>query len=295
MISGEKHFGPVWFIPGENRGKYPFCHSVFINGPGILIDPASNRERLKALRREQDVRQIWLSHWHEDHIKDLDLFDDLPLFISEADAPPLSCIEAFFAGYDLVEGLSFWEKFLTETFHFRPRTPAGYLAGGRRVQTETVTIDIIATAGHTPGHLSFYFHEPDVLLLGDYDLTPFGPWYGDRESSIEGTIDSIRHLQSLPAGCWLASHEAGIFEKTPDVLWNAYENVIWEREAKLLKALATPLTLEEITQQWIVYGKAKEPKELFLLGEKGIMGKHLQRLIREGKVTEDQGRFVRNL
>jgi len=39
-------FGPIRFIPGENRGKYPFCHSLYIDGVGILIDPASDRDRL---------------------------------------------------------------------------------------------------------------------------------------------------------------------------------------------------------------------------------------------------------
>ena len=74
----ETHFGPVWFIPGKNRGRYPHCHSIYIDGPGILIDPSSDRERLKQLRERDGVNAIWLSHWHEDHIMDLDLFDDLP-------------------------------------------------------------------------------------------------------------------------------------------------------------------------------------------------------------------------
>jgi len=47
----EKHFGPVWFIPGENKGKYPFCHSVYIEGECILIDPASDRNRLEKTPR----------------------------------------------------------------------------------------------------------------------------------------------------------------------------------------------------------------------------------------------------
>jgi len=38
----KQHFGPVWFIAGENRGRYPSCHSVYVDGPGVLIDPASN-------------------------------------------------------------------------------------------------------------------------------------------------------------------------------------------------------------------------------------------------------------
>jgi hypothetical protein len=49
----KQHFGPVWFIQGENRGKYPFCHSLFIEGAGVLIDPASDREVLIRPREEK--------------------------------------------------------------------------------------------------------------------------------------------------------------------------------------------------------------------------------------------------
>jgi len=95
----ERCFGPIRFIPGENRGKYPFCHSLYIDGAGILIDPASDRDRLKGLRKDDGVRQVWLSHWHEDHFMHLDLFEDLPLLISEQDAPQLSDVELFLDGY----------------------------------------------------------------------------------------------------------------------------------------------------------------------------------------------------
>ncbi len=43
------------------------------------------------------------------------------------------------------------------------------------------------------------YPDNDILFLGDYDLTPFGPWYGDVESSIEQTISSINMLQQIPA------------------------------------------------------------------------------------------------
>ena len=75
----EMRFGPVRFIPGENKGRYPFCHSVYIEEEGILIDPSSDRKRLERLRAEEGVKAVWLSHWHEDHFMHLDLFDDLPL------------------------------------------------------------------------------------------------------------------------------------------------------------------------------------------------------------------------
>ena len=89
----ETHFGPVWFIPGENDGKYPFCHSLYIETAGILIDPASDRKRLQELRENPGVKEVWLSHWHEDHFMHLDLFDDLPFSIMEQDAHRLPTLK----------------------------------------------------------------------------------------------------------------------------------------------------------------------------------------------------------
>ncbi|MDD5170732.1 MAG: MBL fold metallo-hydrolase, partial [Syntrophales bacterium] len=212
MTTEEKQIGPILFIPGRNRGRYPCCHSLFIRGPGIVIDPGSNRERLKQLKEEEAVSAVWLSHWHEDHFRNLDLFDDLPFYISEPDALPLSDIHQLLAGYDIETEFPYWKRIMEKHFNFRPRTPAGFLAGGQTHDLGSVTVDLIATPGHTPGHLAFYFREPEILFLGDYDLTRFGPWYGDHSASIEQTVASIRHLRTIPAKIWLTSHEKGIFE-----------------------------------------------------------------------------------
>jgi len=200
----EQCFGPIRFIPGKNRGKYPFCHSLYIDGEGILIDPASDRDRLEALRKDEGAREVWLSHWHEDHFMHLDLFDDLPLLMSEQDAPQISDIELFLDGYGIEkeEYRQAWREIAATQFHFKPRKPAGFLQGGNQVRFDGLTVDIIPTPGHTPGHLCFFFQEPGVLFLGDYDLTPFGPWYGDRDSSIEDTIASIERLRQIPATTW---------------------------------------------------------------------------------------------
>ena len=168
---------PSDLFRGKNRGKYPFCHSLYIDGAGILIDPASDRKRLKRLRKDDGVNQVWLSHWHEDHFMHLDLFEDVPLLISEPDAPQLSDVESFLDGYGIEneEHRRVWREIVTTRFHFRPRKPTGFLHGGQQIRLEDLTIDIIHTSGHTPGHLCFFFQETGVLFLGDYDLTPFGP------------------------------------------------------------------------------------------------------------------------
>jgi len=285
----ERHFGPIWFIPGDNFGRYPNCHSIYIEGDGVLIDPASDRERLIQLRKEPGVREIWLTHWHEDHFMHLDLFDDLPLLISEPDAPPLTDVDVFMDAYGIEGGdeREYWRSILKKQFHFRPRKPSRFLVNGDAIELEAGTVQVIATPGHTPGHLSFFFQAQGILLLGDYDLTRFGPWYGDRDSSIQETINSVECLREVPAEIWLASHEEGIFEENPGDRWDQYVAIIHEREKKLVDHLRTPRTLDDIVEAWIIYGRPREPKAFFEFGERVHMKKHLEKLMNEGRVIKD--------
>ena len=292
----EQRWGPVWFIPGQNKGRYPYCHSLYIEGAGILIDPASDRERLIQLRKEHGVNAVWLSHWHEDHLMHLDLFDDLPLWISEKDTPAISSVETFLDCYGIeYHGYrKYWRQLLEEEFHFKPRKPTKFLQGGQTIDLSTVTVEVISTPGHTPGNLAFFFREPKVLFMGDYDLAKFGPWYGDRYSSIEETIDSINLLRKIPANVFLAGHETGIFRGNPGKRWDDYLNVIFDRENRLLQFLNQPRTMEEIVEACIVYGRPREPKAFFELGERGLMKKHLERLTKAEKVFQEGNKYIKN-
>lgn len=294
MDMNEKCFGPVRFIPGKNSGKYPYCHSVYVEGAGILIDPASDRERLIRLKEESGVSAVWLTHWHEDHIMDLDLFEDVPLWVSQEDAEPLGDLEVFLDWYGMEgEFRDSFRQLMIDQFHFRPRQPARYLRGGETIDLGALSVDIIATPGHTPGHMALYFRQPRVLLLGDYDLTKFGPWYGDRDSDIDDVIASVGRLRQITARTWMACHETGLFEDAPDTLWDRYLGVIYKREEKLLMLLETPRTLSEIIDAGIVYRRPGTREPFFVFGEKAIMEKHLEKNIKEGSVGKDGNRFIK--
>lgn len=154
--------GAVRFLLGENKGRYPHCNSLYVEGAGILIDPASNRERLIRLRAERDVKAVWLSHWHEDHFMQLDLFDDLPLWISPVDAPPLADMETFLQWYGFTEEERTSGDRSWSTSFISGRRPAGHLVGGERITVGPVTIDLIATRSYPrpPGLLLPGMHPP---------------------------------------------------------------------------------------------------------------------------------------
>ena len=132
-----------------------------------------------------------------------------------------------------------------------------------------------------------------MLFLGDYDLTPFGPWYGDRDSSIQDTILSIEQLRKFPANTWLTCHETGIFEEDPGELWDQYLAVIHDRETKLVDLLKDPKTMADIVDAWIVYRRPREPKEFYAFAERAIMQKHLDVLISNSTVIEENGWYRR--
>jgi glyoxylase-like metal-dependent hydrolase (beta-lactamase superfamily II) len=187
----------------------------------------------------------------------------------------------------------YWRATLLEQFHFRPRKPVRFLGNGEIINLDNVTVEVMGAPGHTPGHIALLFREPGVLFMADYDLTKFGPWYGDKNSSIADTIESVNRLRNIPANVWITSHETGVFEKEPGDLWDQYLDVINEREQKLLKLLEKSQTFKDIVGAWIVYGRPREPKAFFEFGERSHMQKHLEKLMNQGVVAIKGERYFK--
>jgi glyoxylase-like metal-dependent hydrolase (beta-lactamase superfamily II) len=287
--------GKIRFIRGEGGGKYPFNHSVYLKGDDcrVVIDPSCGERKMTDLKQKEGVDQVWLSHWHEDHMAFLFLFEKAALRISPRDFPPLADIETFLDWYGIWDEAlrALWKDIMLKSFNYRPQKSAFFFSENEVIDLGGLRVSVISTPGHTPGHLSFYFPDEEVLFLGDYDLTTFGPWYGDVLSSIENTIRSIRLLKSIPARRWIASHNTGLFETNPGKLWDDYENVIYQREEKILNFLKEPKTLEEIVSAWLIYGKPREPKAFFEFNERALVVKHLESLQSKGAIQALQNRY----
>ncbi len=291
----DRQLGRVRFIYGDNKGRYPFCHSIYVEGEKtrIVIDPASSLDKLKLLQQNEGVDAVWLSHSHEDHFAFLYLFENCPVRISPRDYPPLSDINIFLDWYGVEAGSNreSWREMMMQQFRYTPINNGNFFQDGEIVDCGSVTVEVIATPGHTPGHLSFFFPEEKVLFLGDYDLTSFGPWYGDVYSDIDETIKSVRRLQKISADIWITSHEKGFFEENPGEFWQKYENIIYERDNKVLEYLKQPRTLQEIIAAWLIYGKAREPLFFYEFGERSLVTKHLQRLEKQNRIIFDNNHY----
>jgi len=295
MFAFEK--GRIRFIQG---GRYPQCHSLFIDDKTrAVIDASSNEETLKAINRERPIDVLIGSHCHEDHVMYNYLFPEAELWAHEAEAPMFRDINGIIGilpklAPDDREFIEQCRKFMEEVIHFQPREPDRFLIDGERIDFGETVMEILHTPGHSPGHLAFYFPEEKVLFLADLDLVKAGPYYGDPLSDIDQTIESCHRLAGLEADVYLTSHgRTGIYDGNPEYIFN-YLKVIDDREDRLLEFLTQgPRTLEEISDLGIIYQKRSLGDGAFNLdaAERAMMLKHLERLAGKGVVQSEDGRY----
>jgi hydroxyacylglutathione hydrolase len=291
-----RRFGNIVFIPGSSGARYPHCNSLFIDDEvKVLIDPGSDEGFLKDLASGRRADVLIDTHYHEDHTAFNHLFPDAALWVHEAEAPCHRSYQTFLEYYGLRESpyRKEWDEFLLGKFHWQERAPARELKDGDILEFGRTLARVVYTPGHTIGHICLHFPDEGILFLADYDLTPFGPWYGDFCSDIGQTIQSMNRLLGIPADIYITGHQLGIVEKSFEGLSEAYLDVIGQREAKLLDFLAAPRTLEEIVNRWIIYGRERKPRYFFDLGEREMMRKHLQRLIASGQVVKRDTHYSR--
>jgi len=174
-----------------------------------LIDTAIKGSHKKILAAAADlgapIVRIALTHAHGDHIGSLDaLAAELP------DAEVLiSARDAILLGGDT--SLQPGESGKLRGSYPGARTkPTGTIAGGERVGS----LEVIATPGHTPGHLAFLDSRDRTLYCGDVFSTLFGvctsaranPFFPlpylatwDREIELESAIELRTHEPSALA------------------------------------------------------------------------------------------------
>lgn len=292
MFDFEK--GPIKFIRG---GRYPFCHSVLVDDQiRAIIDASSDQDKLLSFQGKKPVDFLINSHAHEDHLVFNYLFPQSTFCAHAHDAPHFENLDSLIDCYGDIspEEIEKWRKFFLEECHYHPRCVDLYLQDGQVMDLGDTKMEIVHTPGHTRGHLCFYFPQEKVFFTGDLDLTRIGPYYADRTSSLEDTLRSLERLKTYPVETYLTSHGKGIYDGNPAYI-DRYLNIIFSREEKLIDLLQRgPKTLTQVVKEGIIYGQ--HPGILgawdLSLSERGMMIKHLDRLIKTNRVRQEGDLFI---
>jgi len=284
--------GPMTVLFGYQNGKYPQGNSLLVSGRNetVIIDPClgvvPRKDRLPAIDR------VLHSHVHEDHLSANYLFQTVPWHSHESDLLGLHSIEGLMDIYGLEEPVySSFKEVILNDFNFVPNPSATGFEDGDVFDLGGVTIEVLHTPGHTRGHCCFIVawegSEDRLVYLGDIELTGFGPYYGDAWSDLEDFEQSLDLLRKVDARWWLTFHHKGLYESRDDFLpaLEKFSAVIESRETRLLEYLAEPRSLEDIVRHRFVYRPGNEGV-IIDYTERRSMQRHLERLIRAGRVSE---------
>ncbi|HOL17254.1 MAG TPA: MBL fold metallo-hydrolase, partial [Bacillota bacterium] len=272
----------VWLVKAENKGRFPFAHSLFLEGdPNLLIDTGAGSGLAPLSGR---VELVLLSHYHRDHVMGNHLFADAAFKIHPLDAPGVQSLEGFLelSGLGRFCGADYWK--LVRQSGFTATSLAGSIEDGMRFDLGTMTVQVLHTPGHTPGHCAFLIEEYETVFAADIDLTSFGPWYGNPTSDPASFLKSIQRLRSLKPALLLSSHSSPVRDGLDRCL-AGYAAVIQQREEKLYQALTGgPKTLEQLIDLKLIYGRHPYPEHLFRFFEGNMIEKHLQLMLQKARI-----------
>ncbi len=166
------------------------AYLVGSSGEAIIIDPGhESAEALLDIAEERGftIKAIYLTHSHFDHFADVDVLKrhaNIPVYVSPEDAENLRS-----PGSDGLPNV--FEKEGTE--------PDGLFKEGDQVTFGDLSFKVIATPGHSPGSVCFYFEKEKVLFSGD---TLFRSGHGNTSfptSDRQKMTLSLKKLMTLPS------------------------------------------------------------------------------------------------
>jgi len=141
------------------------CYFVYREGSAdaIVIDPADNGDRIHAALQKNgfNVKGILLTHGHFDHIWGCEALKEA---VNAEAAEPVKV----YAGEAEETLLNDAGKNISRQAGRACTLQADvYLKDGEEVTLADMTFKVIATPGHTPGGVCFYFDEAGLLVCGD--------------------------------------------------------------------------------------------------------------------------------
>jgi glyoxylase-like metal-dependent hydrolase (beta-lactamase superfamily II) len=290
----EKIAENIYFIPGRRKGHYPHCNSLLLEGrERVVIDPAADKKEMILIAGD-GVEAVLVSHYHTDHMRYLKHFPGAKVYVHQIEAPALQDFDRVldYVFYPEESDQDKWkERKLREVGGWGFKVDHAFTDGEIMVFGDT-EVQAIHTPGHTPGHSCFWFPAERVLYSADFDFTEFGPWYGNAASSVDQFLASIQKLKTLKPRLTVTAHEMGIIEGDITERLDQFASIILEREARMLEHLKEPLTLGELTDKAVIYGRHYSTENFTAKVEQRMVRHHLESLTNRGLVRKEGERYI---
>jgi glyoxylase-like metal-dependent hydrolase (beta-lactamase superfamily II) len=282
-------------VMGRNHGRFPLGHVFLIRDEmNALIDTGCGTELLELIRKRFRVDCVINSHGHPDHSAGNFLFPDVPLYGPEEGMDThgnlFALSQRFFApDRELAEQ---WRHWITQATGFGDRKPTHWFRDGHVFDFGLLKLTAIHTPGHTKDHYCFFDTENGTLLSFDIDLTPFGPWYGNKESDLGRFRTAVDRIRDLKPRLVATSHTEPVTESI-DERFRAYAAVFDQRSEAILALISEGADLQELVAAAPIYGRFPYAAELLRSFEEHMISMHLREMEADGKVRQEGERFFR--
>jgi len=291
-----EEYPKIKFIEGERQGRYPFSNSLLIGD--FLIDTGISTRYIRKIRRNNPIKNVLLSHWHEDHISGNRVLKDVEFYAHIKDKPVIENIEKMFEYYGL-EGESIKEMFqqLIEVNGIQDTKVNLLISDGKVFNIENeLELEVLHTPGHTAGHCSFIEKKSKIAFFSDIDLTSF-PFYGSIDASVIEFLKSIEKLMNVDIEICTSSHRH-ILKGKSNILegLRQYKDIILSRESHILSYISEvhPKTSDDLKKKNIIYKKYGKFKEYEYIAEEIMIQKHFEKLLEDNIVCEKEKGYILN-
>src|ERR1044072_6993792 len=127
-------------------------------GRGVIVDPGEEPDRILATVKEMGTKidAILVTHCHFDHIgavAPVATITGAPVHCPEIERPLLADIMT----YVPMSGIGPYESYEAEET----------VKGGETLELAGMTIDVIFTPGHSPGHVTYSIRDEEAMFSGD--------------------------------------------------------------------------------------------------------------------------------
>lgn len=289
LISDE--FKNIYFIKGARNGKYPYSHSLLIED--YLIDTGISSRLLRKLKRQFPIKNVLLSHWHEDHTSGNRLLSNANFFIHSKDKFLIENVDRFYEYYGISNSPAeeefewLWESFkLDNTKIEKALTDNEIIRVGNDYE-----LKVIHTPGHTAGHCSFLELNSKIAFLADIDLTGF-VFYAGIDSNLIDFEESLDKLIDLDIEMAATGHR-GIIEGGKEIKEELikYKSVIHKRDERILSNFpeTKPILIIDFKGKNLIYKYYSEFKNYDIIAEMIMIQKHFDKFIKN-KLIKREGK-----
>jgi glyoxylase-like metal-dependent hydrolase (beta-lactamase superfamily II) len=219
--------------------------------------------------RPQDIRAIYITHYHLDHCGLATRLQDLlsvPIYMTKEDKEILDFIKTYLHEYPEKMG-EFFGSFGV------PHTTIDYLKkeltvykqlligpdrihptiDGEKIEITSGHLKVVSTPGHTPGHISFLLPKEGILFGGDFFLRDEFPHVGIyphtiKYNPLKDYLKTLEKIKAMDINIILPSHGEPIYDpgrRIDDVTGFIRHKI--EDVLRLLKK--GPLSLSQVCDQ----------------------------------------------